>query len=278
VIEGCVEISKHIAAFCFGRRGSASPLEDSNLKVPVLLCLALAAIAVFLAPHQTNAQSAAGAGSASATPATPQTSSPKASQDTEPVVTYVRPTERQKIRNFAFDAFGPYAFAGAAIAGGFDQAETRPPEWGQGWDAYGVRVANSFGISLVTTSTRYGLAEAFREDTLYYRCGCRGFFPRLEHAMISTVTARRGSDGHRAFSFPAVAAPYAGTMTATLGWYPARFSPMDGFRMGSYNLLGQAAQNLAFEFIYGGPHTLLGRTHIPVVSKISAQPTPGARP
>lgn len=278
MIEGHIEDSTHIAACCFGRRGWVRPLEDLKLKIPLLLRLALAAVTILLALHQAAAQSAAGAGSASATPATPQTSSAEASQAAEPIVTYVRPTERQKIRNFAFDAFGPYAFAGAAIAGGFDQAETRPPEWGQGWDAYGVRVANSFGISLVTTSTRYGLAEAFREDTLYYRCNCRGFFSRFEHAMISTVTARRGDDGHRAFSFPAVAAPYAGTMTATLGWYPSRFSPMDGFRMGSYNLLGQAAQNLAFEFIYGGPHTLLGRTHIPVVSKISAQPAPGARP
>jgi hypothetical protein len=26
--------------------------------------------------------------------------------------------------------------------------------------------------------------------------------------------------------------------------------------MGNYNLAGQAVQNLAFEFIYGGPHTL----------------------
>jgi hypothetical protein len=141
-----------------------------------------------------------------------------------------------------------------------------------------VRVASSLGISVVTTSTRYALAEAFREDTIYYRCDCKGIFPRAKHALISTVTARRGDDGHRAFSFPAVAAPYAGTMTATLGWYPARFGPMDGFRMGSYNILWQAVQNLAFEFIYGGPHTLLGRSRIPVVSKMAAESTQGTRP
>lgn len=253
-------------------------MEGPNLKIPIVLPLGLAVAAFSLAPFLTAAQTADTTEPPSAASAASQTSSSGASQPSEPVVTYVRPTERQKIRNFAFDAFGPYAFAGAAIAGGVDQAETRPPEWGQGWDAYGVRVANSFGISLVTTTTRYGLAEAFREDTLYYRCNCRGFFSRFEHAMISTVTARRGDDGHRAFSFPAVAAPYAGTMAATLGWYPGRFSAMDGFRMGSYNLLGQAAQNLAIEFIYGGPHTLLGRSHIPVVSKIASQSTQGNRP
>ena len=47
---------------------------------------------------------------------------------------------------------------------------------------------------MVTTTTRYALAEAFHEDTLYYRCDCHGIFPRLGHAVISTVTARHGQD------------------------------------------------------------------------------------
>ncbi len=49
---------------------------------------------------------------------------------------------------------------------------------------------SNFGINLVTQTTRYGLAEVFHEDTLYYRCECDGFGHRLEHALISTVTAR----------------------------------------------------------------------------------------
>ena len=68
---------------------------------------------------------------------------------------------------------------------------------------YGERVGSVFGIALVTTTTRYALAKAFREDTLYYRCECDGFVHRLDHALISTVTARVGDDGHRRFSFPA---------------------------------------------------------------------------
>ena len=69
--------------------------------------------------------------------------------------------------------------------------------------AYGERVGSVFGIALVTTTTRYALAEAFREDTLYYRCECDGFLRRLDHALISTVTARGGDNGHRHLSFPA---------------------------------------------------------------------------
>jgi hypothetical protein len=64
------------------------------------------------------------------------------------------------------------------------------------------------------------------------------------------------------FSVPAVVAPYAGTMTAVYGWYPDRYNTQDAFRMGNYTLLGYVGQNLALEFLYGGPHTLLRHFHI----------------
>jgi hypothetical protein len=187
---------------------------------------------------------------------------------------YHRPSEREKVRNYAFDSFGPYAFIGPAFSAGLSQAQTAshaqnagvPPDWGQGWDSYGARFGSDFGINLITQTTRYSLAEAFRQDTIFYRCECTGFVPRLKHALISTVTARKGEDGHRVFSLPALVAPYAGTEAAALLWYPRRYDAMDGFRMGNYNLLAQVGLNLALEFIYGGPHTLLSHHHVPVLS------------
>jgi hypothetical protein len=178
----------------------------------------------------------------------------------QPGQSYTRPTERIKVRHYLFDTFGPYPIAGAAITGGLDQAGKAPPEWGQGAGAYGERVGSDFGISMVTTTTRYALAEAFREDTLYYRCQCKGVLRRMGHAVISTMAARRGDDGHRQLSFPSLIAPYAGSMTAVYAWYPDRYNVQDGLRMGNYTLLVVAGENILREFIYGGPHTLLGRT------------------
>jgi hypothetical protein len=80
--------------------------------------------------------------------------------------------------------------------------------------------------------------------------------------VISTFTARRGDDGHRAFSFSALLAPYAGTMTAAYGWYPGRYDARDAFRMGNYSLLAYAGGNIALEFTYSGPHSLLSRVHL----------------
>jgi len=177
-------------------------------------------------------------------------------------LTYTRPTQKTKLRNYFFDAFGPYPIVGAALAAGVNQAAGTPPEWRQGAEAYGKRFGSDFAIAATATTTRYVLAEALREDTLYYRCECKGVFPRFSHAMISTFTARRGDDGHRVFSFPALVAPYAGTMTAVYGWYPGRYNAKDAFRMGNYSLLWYAGGNVALEFLFGGPHSLLTRLHI----------------
>lgn len=177
-------------------------------------------------------------------------------------LTYTRPTQKTKLRTYVFDAFGPYPIVGAAFASGINQLQNTPPEWKQGAEGYGKRVGSDFGIAAVTTTTRYALAEAFKEDTLYYRCECKGVFPRLRHAVISTFTARRGEDGHRVFSIPALVAPYAGTMTAVYAWYPGRYDAEDALRMGNYSVLGYVGGNIALEFLYSGPHSLLSRMHL----------------
>ena len=220
---------------------------------------------MYLGAHASagKAQSAAGEGSSSSHVTSHFSNSRPAHLD----LSYKRPTEKTKIRNYFFDAFGPYPVAGAAILGAVNQAHNAPPEWGQGFNAYGERVGSHFGIALTTTTTRYVLAEAFREDTLYYRCECTGVIKRMEHAVISTVTARRGADGHRRLSFPDVIAAYVGATTAIYGWYPGRYGVKDSLRMGNYALLAAGVGNIGREFIYGGPHTLFSNARSPRISR-----------
>ena len=185
---------------------------------------------------------------------------------------YSSPTEKAKFRNYVFDAVGPYPIFAAGFAAGVNQWSNTPPEWHQGAEGYGKRFGSDFGIALTSTTTRYALSEAFKEDTLYYRCECRGVFPRLRHATLTTLTARRGKDGHRVFSVPALIAPYAGSITAVYGWYPDRYGAKDAFRMGNYSLLAYVGGNIAMEFLYSGPHSLLSRVHL---GKIHGTPEPG---
>jgi hypothetical protein len=187
-------------------------------------------------------------------------------------LTYERPTQRTMIANYGFDAFGPYPVVGAGFAAGINQLSNAPPEWRQGAPGFGKRFGSDFGIAAVGTTARYGLSEAFQEDAMYYRCECRGFLPRLRHAAISTLTARRGDDGHRVFSFPALVSPYAASMTAVYGWYPNRYGAKDALRLGNYSMLGYVGGNIALEFFYSGPHSLLSRMHL---NNAHGSPEPG---
>jgi hypothetical protein len=238
---------------------------DMKMRQAILFVLAIAGLAAL---PLAKAQSPADSGSSSSSAGLSTTM-------TQPDLSYMRPTQKTKLRNYFFDAFGPYPIVGAAFAAGINQAQNTPPEWKQGAEAYGKRFGSDYAIAAVTTTTRYALAEAFKEDTLYYRCECKGVFPRLGHAVISTFTARRGEDGHRVFSFPALVAPYAGTMTAVYGWYPGRYNAMDGFRMGNYSLLGYVGANIGLEFLYSGPHSWRTRMHM---NNRHEAPPPGSNP
>jgi len=202
----------------------------------------------------------ADAQAATADPESPDTELPDAPQVR--LKGYQRPDQKTKLVNYLFDAYGPFPLVGSALVAGINQAEDSVPDWGQGLKGYGRRWGSNFGIGAITTTTRYGMSELLHEDTLYYRCQCTGFFPRLGHALISTFTGRRGDDGHRVFSVPSLVAPYVGEMVAVYAWYPGRYSAKDAFRQGNYSLLTWAGGNVALEFFPSGPRSFLSKMHL----------------
>lgn len=187
-------------------------------------------------------------------------------------VAYSRPTHGTMVRNYAFDAVGPYPIVGSAVAAGISQMSNAPPEWHQGAEGYGKRFGSDFGMAAIATTTRYGLSELLKEDTLYYRCDCSGVLPRFGHAVLSTVTARHGQSGRRLISLSALAAPYVGSTAAVYGWYPDRYGAKDALRLGNYSLLAFIGGNVALEFLYRGPHSLLSRVHL---NNAHGSPDPG---
>jgi hypothetical protein len=78
------------------------------------------------------------------------------------------------------------------------------------------RMAARAGQAAVEVSVRHGLAAVMHRSTDYQPCDCRGFGPRVEHALLETFTDRR-ADGTRALSVPSLAGAYAGNF-ARLAW------------------------------------------------------------
>lgn len=161
---------------------------------------------------------------------------------------YVRPNFHERLRSSLSSTFGTVQMGKVAFGAAISHADNAPPDWGQGWGPYGERVGSHFGSALFAGGANLALGEALREDTKYYPCTCKGIWPRLKHALTSSVTARAGEDGHRVFSIPAVASPYAGAF-GQLAWLPPRFGPKDAFRTGNYDLLSSIGAKVAVEFL-----------------------------
>lgn len=235
-------------------RGNLEQAGDITMTKCQIVSILSIVVSLFVLPGPTVAQDMVLPDAPSATLAVIPSS------PVEPV--YVRPTHETMFKNYAFNAFGPAPVVGAALAAGIGQWGNSPPEWHQGAEGYAKRFGSDFGMAATTTTTRYALSEVLRQDDLYYRCECSGVFPRLRHAVFSAVTARQGRNGHRVFSVSALLSPYAGSTVGVYGWYPDRFGAKDALRIGNYNLLAFIGGNVAYEFLYSGPHSLLSRVHL----------------
>src|SRR5579859_1067555 len=99
-----------------------------------LLLSATAALAALSAPAMAQALAGSGDSSGPVAITTP----------THPDLIYIRPTEKTRLHNYFFDAFGPYPIVFSALAAGINQADKTPPEWKQGAAGYGKRFGSDF--------------------------------------------------------------------------------------------------------------------------------------
>ncbi len=125
------------------------------------------------------------------------------------------------------------------------------------------RIGSDFRHRALATSTTTVMRSqgAFKEDTAATTAvNALACFRELSHAMISTFTARRGSSDEHACSLCrhfSRRMPGRTTAARLTIWYPGRYGARDALRMGNYSLLGYVGGNIALEFLYSGPHSLL---------------------
>jgi hypothetical protein len=142
---------------------------------------------------------------------------------------------------------GPTTYLGALASGLIQQWDNSPPEWHQGMEGYGKRVASSFATFNVDVAIYEGSAAALGYEPRYIHSGQSGFMPRLGHAVKFTFLTY-DSKRHLRFNVPAFAAAYGGAMITTT-WYPDRYSALhDGVRIGNYQLAVTFGLNVLREF------------------------------
>ena len=95
----------------------------------------------------------------------------------------------------------------------------------------------------------YGLDEALKLDSSYYRSPNRDVGSRIRNALISPVTARK-ANGKRTVGIPRIVGTYTADVVARQLWYPGRYDWKDGMKRGGISLGVNAAFNLVREFIF----------------------------
>jgi hypothetical protein len=123
--------------------------------------------------------------------------------------------DKARFNNYLRDLAGPPTLVGVFGGGLLDHLRRKSPAWNDE-DGLAAEIASRAGQAAVQTSVRHGLAALMHHSTDYQPCECRGFGPRVEHALLETFTDRR-ADGSRAVSVPRIAGAYAGNF-ARLAW------------------------------------------------------------
>jgi hypothetical protein len=163
--------------------------------------------------------------------------------------TYVRPDPNTRFKRYVNGVVGPYALARQVAGAGIATWRNSPEEWGGQWEGFGKRVASNFGKNLIKQTTIYGLDEALKLDSHYYRSEKKDVGSKIKNAIISPVTARN-SRGKRVIGVPRIVGTYTGAIVAAETWYPDRYDWKDGVRSGTISLGMNAAFNLFKEFIW----------------------------
>src|SRR5262245_21545577 len=134
--------------------------------------------------------------------------------------------------------------AGAAI----NHARNSPHEWGGGMGGFGKRLGSAFGQHVIKNTIQFGVTSARHEVVGYQPSNKRGFGPRLQHALVSTVVTRKTTTGKQTRAVGRMSGAF-GSGFISRAWQPARLHTVSsGAATGGVMLGIDAGRNVAREF------------------------------
>lgn len=147
-------------------------------------------------------------------------------------------------REYKKETFGKRALAGVGARAGINQVRKSPKQWGGGPGGFGKRLASGMGTHVVKNSIQYGVAAARHEDLHYRRSTKKGFGPRMQHALLSTVVTRKTTNGKKTVAAGRISGAM-GSGVISSAWAPAAAG---GLATGGMSLGATAGANVAREF------------------------------
>lgn len=155
---------------------------------------------------------------------------------------YSPPTQRERFRSYIGQTYGLRSVFEAGLHAGIGQARHSPSEWPEGADGFGDRLGSAYGEIVVRGTTEYALADLFHEDLRRIRCHNPCSESRFKISLDNTFLARKGEDGHEAFSVARFVSPFSGSAVAVNTWYPAGST-------GGKNIAAEAVVQFGYRYI-----------------------------
>jgi hypothetical protein len=157
------------------------------------------------------------------------------------------PLHIDKLRYHARGLYGIWPLAGTLAYAGLLQELKAPKEWGEGWAAYGRRVASTEGCAVIHGVLAFGLDTTLHEDPRYFRSERKGLWRRMAHAARGTILTHTDTGGETISTWR-LGSAYGAAFISNL-WYPDRLDTVRlGFLQGSLRVGFDLVTNLSAEF------------------------------
>lgn len=168
-------------------------------------------------------------------------------------------TFKERFQDYRSATFSPWALFTPSVTAGLSQLRNYPPEWKQGAEGFGKRVASGYGNEVAANTLSFGFSFVDHEDLRYplSTYPTSAILKRTWHVLSFTVVPRKDGGGRR-FGLARLIGDYSAGFVANT-WYPAgRSTTKNALYLGSVNLAGDLGVNLFKEFIR--PHVVFGNT------------------
>ncbi|MGH9618102.1 MAG: carboxypeptidase-like regulatory domain-containing protein [Bryobacteraceae bacterium] len=157
-------------------------------------------------------------------------------------------TPKQKFDLALHTTTSPVTFLVTAGVAGVEQAHNTFPGYGQGLQGYGKRYGAAYADTITKTMLGRALLPAIlHQDPRYFYQGSGTFWPRVFHALLSTVVCR-GDDGRLEPNYSYIAGSFAAAGLSNFYRAPQDRQVGLTFRNGLVILGSGAATNVLREF------------------------------
>jgi hypothetical protein len=125
-----------------------------------------------------------------------------------------------------------------------DQERGVPAQWDDGWGGYAERWASREG-QFIASNSLAALGDAkLGYEPRYDQCRCRGFWPRMRHAMVRNFVTYDHTEMERRPQWALYGGAFGGGMISA-AWKP---QPRNAFAEGGRAVLGQAGWGVLANF------------------------------